>query len=354
MWCSTIFIKLLFIRSAIAITFEQCEAGDVLFTKSKVGIEIFGKNPTLSFEFTTRSATSCMSECKKHAHCWSVTFNTQTKHCRLTNYHRYTRFFWYNIVPGVEFYEKRTCGPGFNTIPKFIAIVEDATDCKDVQKKGWNMDGFYGVLIPGKSSTFKSIRCSMSLVGGGWTVILRNGYGKNVEFAQQWKNYEEGFGNLATSFWYGNDGIHNLTKPGTDNEVLFVLKAQDNQVYYPYYDGFNVGDENMNYKLSVGTYKHVHGPPLPARSMNDRTNGDDFTLMNEFHFSTSDVDNDIHGYEKCTDNFANAGWWYSNCGTVVLTAETRIKAHPGARWKQITKEDDSEMLLEAEMMVRKK
>ena len=97
------------------------------------------------------------------------------------------------------------------------------------------MDGFYGISVPGDPSTCKTIHCRMSLLGGGWTVILRNGFG-NLKFSQIWNSYKTGFGHLATDFWYGNDAIHNLTKPGTNNEVLFVLKAQDNTVYYPYYE----------------------------------------------------------------------------------------------------------------------
>ena len=352
-WIS-IFIKLLhLISSSLAITFEQCAPGDVLFTKSKVGIEIFGNNPTFTLEFTARSAITCMSECKKHNSCWSAMFNTQTKHCRVANYHRYNQALWYKIVPEMEFYEKRACSNNYNTARKFISIVEDATDCKDIQKKGWKMDGYYGIPISGDLSTFKTIHCRMSLVGGGWTVIFRNGYG-NVPFDQKWKTYKVGFGNLGTNFWYGNDAIHNLTKPGTDNEVLFVVKAQDNTVYYPYYDGFNVGDEDSKYQLSVGVYKHVHGPSLPARNIVNRTNGDDFTLHNGYKFTTSDQDNDIHDTINCSDSFDKVGWWYGLCGYTVLTAKTEINAHPGARWKQISKQDDSEKLLQIEMMVRRK
>ena len=47
------------------------------------------------------------------------------------------------------------------------------------------------------------VYCDMNTTNGGWIVIQRNKKDSLVNFTKNWADYEEGFGDLNTEFWYG-------------------------------------------------------------------------------------------------------------------------------------------------------
>lgn len=49
--------------------------------------------------------------------------------------------------------------------------------------------------------------------GGGWTVIQRRVDG-SVSFDRNWRDYRDGFGDLHSEFWLGNEHIHELSAQG--------------------------------------------------------------------------------------------------------------------------------------------
>ena len=59
---------------------------------------------------------------------------------------------------------------------------------------------------PGKMK----VRCDMETDKGGWIVIQRRVPNGRVNFYRGWKDYEEGFGDLDSEFWYGLRNIHCL------------------------------------------------------------------------------------------------------------------------------------------------
>ena len=140
------------------------------------------------------------------------------------------------------------------------------------------------------------VYCDMNTTNGGWIVIQRNKKGSTVNFNKNWIDYEEGFGDLNTEFWYGLENIHFLTK-NVKWEMRVDYQRNDETWSYLHYNQFSVGSASEEYPLTVGGFTGVG---------NDR-----FTHSNGMKFSTPDNDND-KGSNNCAAN-SRSGWWYNNC-----------------------------------------
>ena len=55
----------------------------------------------------------------------------------------------------------------------------------------------------GAFGDYVSTYCDLDTDGGGWIVIQRNKKDSAVHFSRNWADYEKGFGDLNTEFWYG-------------------------------------------------------------------------------------------------------------------------------------------------------
>ena len=136
--------------------------------------------------------------------------------------------------------------------------------------------------------------CDMNATGGGWIVIQRNKWGSLVDFNKNWTEYEEGFGDLHTEFWYGLENIYHLTKNGKWEMRVDFLTYRNFPSNYTY-QHFSVGKASDKYPLSIGGYIGTDG--------------------NQYHtgmkFSTPDNDNDISSINCAAKHMT--GWWYSNC-----------------------------------------
>ena len=98
--------------------------------------------------------------------------------------------------------------------------------------------------------------CDMVTDEGGWTVIQRNRKNSNVNFNRKWIDYEKGFGNLTTDFWYGLATIHCLTQRG-QWEMRVDYQKNDKTWSYLHYNQFSVGSANEKYPLTVGGFTGV-------------------------------------------------------------------------------------------------
>ena len=343
------------------LSYEECRADDVLFINPMVSLEINDSSSTGSeFKKTIKSPSEfhCFSKCKNTVVCKSATFFDEplgNSKCLLKDTNRFGVRNRIKISTGKYFEKTDGCSMVARERRRVIGMVENVIDCKDVLNKGWKQDGVYLIQRPGED-TYRPIRCRMSILGGGWTVIQRR-IDESLSFEVDWESYKHGFGEISREFWYGNENIHNLTKNG-DSEIIFELQSASGVFYYPFYQLFAVGSEEVNYKLTVGPYEHKYGPSLPAYSFTTaREDGSDFLDQNQMEFSTKERDNDQRSDINCsTKYYSGTGWWYNGCALAQFNADKQ-NAWGSVTWKyeQITgKGSSGQPLKSSEMMLRRK
>ena len=158
-------------------------------------------------------------------------------------------------------------------------------------------------IVPHEVSSFTTAQvttvatyCDMTTDGGGWIVIQRNKKDSSVNFNKNWADYEKGFGNLTTEFWYGLSEMHCLTQRG-QWEMRVDYQKNDKTWSYLHYNQFSVGSASEEYPLTVGGFTGV--------------GRDRFANHNKMKFSTPDNDNDKN-VGNCAAT-SKSGWWYNSC-----------------------------------------
>ena len=140
--------------------------------------------------------------------------------------------------------------------------------------------------------TFNSadVYCDMHTTTGGWIVIQRNKKNSLVNFNKNWTDYEKGFGDLKTEFWYGLESMHCLTQRG--QWEMRVDYQRINRIWsYIHYNQFSVGSASEEYPLTVGGFTGVG---------NDLFNSN-FYPLNGLKFKS--------------------GWWYRNGYTININTQ---------------------------------
>ena len=191
-----------------------------------------------------------------------------------------------------------------------------STDCSDLLKSGHTRSGVYSVNPDGKGSF--SVYCDMRADGGGWTVFQRRQDG-SVDFYRGWNDYISGFGQLTAEFWLGNDKIHRLTA-ARPSSLRVELEDWNGLRVFAKYGKFKIGDEQIQYRLEVGSYSGTAGDSLISEH-------------NNMAFSTKDRDNDGWS-DNCAVKFTGA-WWYNHCHYSNLNGKYQgnVKGNgKGARW----------------------
>ena len=165
-----------------------------------------------------------------------------------------------------------------------------------------------------------NVYCNMTTDNGGWIVIQRNRKNSQLSFDKNWREYEEGFGDLNKDFWAGLELMHTLTQRG-QWEMRVDYQKNDKTWSYLHYNNFSVGSASEEYPLTVGGFTGV--------------GTDWFVWDNGMKFSTPDNDNDKWN-RNCAASY-NSGWWYNNCynininkqpphvGSSVLFSEIKIR-----------------------------
>ena len=154
--------------------------------------------------------------------------------------------------------------------------------------------------------------------GGAWTVFQRR-KDRSVDFYRGLNDYKAGFGQLNAEFWLGNDKIHRLTA-SRPSSLRVELEDWNGVKVYAKYGTFNIGDEQAQYRIEVGSYSG--------------TAGDSLAYHNNMAFSTKDSDND-----RASNNCAvlhTGAWWYNYCHRSNLNGQYLgdKRDNRGARWSQ--------------------
>eukprot|EP00057_Strongylocentrotus_purpuratus_P035133 XP_797824.2 PREDICTED: ficolin-2-like [Strongylocentrotus purpuratus] len=177
-------------------------------------------------------------------------------------------------------------------------------DCAEIQTGGLShLSGVYPIYPGGLGDDPLFVYCDMETDGGRWTVFQRRQDG-SVDFSLYWSVYKNGFGNVSSEHWLGNDNIHRLSRNKT-YELRIDLEDFDGQTRYATYSNFSIADEVAKYILSLGSYSGDAGDSMSYHADNP--------------FSTLDRDHDGSG-GNCADKY-KGGWWYNICHRANLNGQ---------------------------------
>ena len=200
-------------------------------------------------------------------------------------------------------------------LPYYLQI-SSGRDCFCLLNAGHNRSGVYSVDPDGRGHF--SAYCDMHTDGGGWTVFQRRQDG-SVDFYRNWSDYKVGFGQLTGEFWLGNDKIHRLTA-ALPKSLRVDLEDWNGVKAYAKYGKFDIGDEQLHYRLDGGSYSG--------------TAGDSLAYHYNMAFSTKDSDND-NSFQNCAV-ISTGAWWYKSCHYSNLNGKYLGNKHSfnGIRWSQ--------------------
>ena len=105
-------------------------------------------------------------------------------------------------------------------------------DCLEFLQADFQKTGLYKIQGPRFSEI--NVFCDQTSEGGGFTTILRRQDG-SVNFERSWQDYKSGFGTLLTEFWFGNENMHDLTKPSfapKSSELLINMRMKGKHNQY--------------------------------------------------------------------------------------------------------------------------
>ncbi|XP_071957004.1 fibrinogen-like protein A [Antedon mediterranea] len=175
-------------------------------------------------------------------------------------------------------------------------------DCGEILENNPSAESGDYLIQPHDGKPAFTVYCDMRTDGGstdgGWTVIQRREDG-SVNFYRNWANYKDGFGNVNSEFWIGNEQINRITSDG-DYELLIEITDHLNVLRLARYSHFRIGTEDSNYRMSI---TGLRGYGFTG------TAGNPMEFDNGQPFSTFDKDND----ENSNLNLAvtgKGGWWY--------------------------------------------
>jgi len=143
-----------------------------------------------------------------------------------------------------------------------------------------------------------NIYCDMTTTDGGWIVVQRNKKNSQLSFNKNWREYEDGFGDLNNDFWAGLKLMNTLTQTG-QWEMRVDYQKNDKTWSYLHYNQFSVGSASEEYPLTVGGFTGEGTDWFASHPLNG------------MKFTTPDNDNDKNGGNCAAGH--KSGWWYNSC-----------------------------------------
>ena len=154
----------------------------------------------------------------------------------------------------------------------------------------------------------------MSTDDGGWIVIQRNRKNSRLSFNKNWKEYEDGFGDLNGDFWAGLKLMHGLTQSGQWEMRVDYQKENDRTWTYLHYNHFRVDSARTKYQLHVSGYTgEVTFGTNPFTGTSRAANGMKFITY------------DNGG--GCAIQWSS-GWWYNLCYRININRQPPEYEHP--------------------------
>ncbi|XP_062579555.1 fibrinogen-like protein 1 isoform X1 [Saccostrea cucullata] len=181
-------------------------------------------------------------------------------------------------------------------------------DCWEVFHNGYNTTGIYQIYPWGTSGKSIDALCNMDVEPKGWTVFQWR-YPWTENFTRNWKEYKNGFGNVSSEFWLGNEILHLLTTP---HRTLFYIGITSTYggSWYERFDNMKIASEAQKYTITLGRASGTAGDQSTNKSSYHSG------TMDGMPFSTYDRDNDLSS-TYCA-SVHQGGWWYNNCYNVFL------------------------------------
>ena len=83
----------------------------------------------------------------------------------------------------------------------------------------------------------------MTTDGGGWIVIQRRIDG-SVNFNRGWSDYKNGFGDVNSEYWLGNEFVHQYTKSQPLSEMMVEAEMFNGDTAQIRLNGFRLDAES--------------------------------------------------------------------------------------------------------------
>ncbi|XP_014402035.1 PREDICTED: angiopoietin-4 [Myotis brandtii] len=242
-----------------------------------------------------------------------------------------------NLISFTNFPSQKQAQLVTNFLSARFAAERVFQDCAEIQSFGANTSGVYTIHVANMTEPRK-VFCDMEANGGGWTLIQRRANG-SVNFQRNWKDYKQGFGDLAGEHWLGNELVHHLTSRAAYSLRVELQDWEGNEAYAQY-ERFQLGSEGQLYRLSLSGYSGSAGPQSSL-------------ALEGTNFSTRDADND-NCLCKCAQ-MLSGGWWFDACGLsnlngIYYPAGRHLRKLNGIRWHYF--QGPSYSLRATRMMVR--
>ena len=165
----------------------------------------------------------------------------------------------------------------------------------------------------GKRKTY--IYCDMEIDGGGWLVIQRRISG-TVPFNRTLEEYENGFGDASSEFWYGLKNILCLTK-NKAVELRIDLEYPNGTTGYVHYKKFSISGAS-SYTASATVFKT--SPGVKSNIFNPEQKYVYVYRSSSYRYYRRSYDRQLIRYypnfcvyANCGSNPKVGGWWDTSC-----------------------------------------